>query len=410
MGTDGERPKRPRYHPLPEWVGPSTRAVHAGSRDDANAGSVVFPVYQTSTFRFPAEYSESRGPGDVHLYTRLDNPTQEVAAELVRSLEGAEAGRVFGSGMGAISSTVLSLVSPGDEVVALEDLYGGTLTLLGDLLGRYGVRVRWVAASAVDRPEEHLTRATKLVFLESPTNPLLRVVDLRRWAEAAHGVGAQVVVDNTIASPVNQRPLALGADVVVHSASKYLGGHSDLIAGAAAGSRGTMERIDRTQAVLGSCLDPFAAFLLARGLRTLSVRMDRHNANGERVVAALRSDPSVAHVFYPGWEGARAEEIVAAQMRGRGGLLAVELRGGAPAAARFLRALRLVQVAASFGGVESLVSRPPETSHTRLSVSELAARGIGPGLVRLSLGIEDPDDLVRDLTEAARTAAGAGPG
>ncbi|HKV90607.1 MAG TPA: aminotransferase class V-fold PLP-dependent enzyme, partial [Thermoplasmata archaeon] len=296
-GAERSRARRTRFTTLPEWVGPSTRAVHAAQRPDANAGAVVFPIYQTSTYRYPAEFSEARESGDVHLYTRLDNPTQEVAAESVRTLEGAESARVFGSGMGAISSTLLTLLSPGDEVVALEDLYGGTLDLLRELLPRYGVRVRWVSALAAGSPEEVVTRATRLVYLESPTNPLLRVHDIRRWADAAHSAGALAVLDNTIATPINQRPLELGIDLVLHSASKALGGHSDIIAGAVAGRAELLERIDRTHKVLGSALDPFAAFLLTRGMKTLAVRVARQNENGQRVAAALRDASGVARVF-----------------------------------------------------------------------------------------------------------------
>ncbi|MCI4321094.1 MAG: aminotransferase class I/II-fold pyridoxal phosphate-dependent enzyme [Thermoplasmata archaeon] len=399
--------KRRRFEPLPEWVGPSTRAVHAGQRGDANAGAVVFPIYQTSTFRYPAEFSEAERSGDVHLYTRLDNPTQEVAAELLRSLEGAEAARVFGSGMGAISSTLLTFLSPGDEVVAPEDLYGGTLDLLRGLLPRYGVRVRWVSAKEGESPESVVGSSTRLVCLETPTNPLLRVHDLRRWADAAHSVEALLMVDNTIATPINQRPIELGADLVVHSASKYLGGHSDLIAGALAGREELVARVDETHKVLGSPLDPFAAFLLTRGMKTLDLRVARHNTNARAVVEAIRDDPAVTRVFYPGAEGPAAQAIVERQMQGPGGLLAVELAGGAPAVRSFLGSLRLVHVAASFGGVESLASVPSQTSHRGLSPTESHARGIRSGLVRLSLGIEEPADLVRDVTEALRSISPA---
>ena len=395
-------PRRPRFAPLPEGVGPSTRAVHSAQRDDANAGAIVFPIYQTSTYRYPAEFSEARDSGDVHLYARLDNPSQEVAAEVVRSLEGAEGARVFGSGMGAISATLLTFLSPGDEVVAIEDLYGGTWQLLRELLPRFGIRVRWVAPDEGSSPESVVGSSTRLVLLESPTNPLLRVHDLRRWTQAADAVGALTVVDNTFATPVNQRPLAHGADLVVHSASKYLAGHSDVIAGALAGREELLTRVDRNHVVLGSPLDPFAAFLLTRGMKTLAVRVERQNENGRRVSEAIRDLPGVARVFYPGWEGADAETIVRRQMSGRGGMVAIELTGGARSVRGFLRHLRLVHVASSLGGVESLASVPLETSHRALRPAEAEARGIRPGLVRISLGIEEPDDLVRDISDAIR--------
>jgi cystathionine beta-lyase/cystathionine gamma-synthase len=391
---------RKRFEPLPEWVGPSTRAVHSGRRDDLNAGAVAFPIYETSTYRYPSEFSEAHGRGDVHLYTRLDNPTQEVAAELLRSLEGAEAARVFGSGMGAMSTTLLTFLSPGDEVVALEDLYGGTLDLLRGLLPRFGVRVRFVSAAEGTSPESCVSDRTRVVLLESPTNPLLRVHDLRRWAEVAGRVGAITVLDNTVATPVNQSPIEWGIDLVVHSASKALAGHSDVIAGAVAGRAEPMAKIERTHSVLGSPLDPFAAFLLTRGMKTLAVRVARQNDNGRKVFDAVRRHPKVRTAHYPGADDARSEEIARTQMRGRGGLLAFELAGGAEAARRFLHGLRLVEVASSFGGVESLVSVPSETSHRGLTPPEAESRGIRPGLVRLSCGIEDGDDLVRDVTEA----------
>jgi cystathionine beta-lyase/cystathionine gamma-synthase len=394
------RIRRPKFEPLPEWAGPSTRAVHAGRRDDANAGAVVFPIYQTSTFRYPSEYSEARETGDVHLYTRLDNPTQEVAAEQIRSLEGAEAARVFGSGMGAISTALLTFLSPGDEVVALEDLYGGTLELFRSMLPRFGIRVRFISASQAARPEECVGTSTRLVYLESPTNPLLHVHDIRRWTDAAARVGALTVFDNTFATPINQSPLALGVDLVVHSASKYLAGHSDTIAGAVAGRSDLLARVDKTHTVLGSPLDPFASFLLTRGMKTLGVRVERSNRAAQHVFEAVRGHPKVARAYFPGTDGAASEDVVRRQMRGRGGLVSVELAGGGEAARRFLHALRLVQVAASLGGVESLASVPLETSHRSLPTEEAAARGIRPGLVRLSLGVEDPEDLVRDVSGA----------
>jgi methionine-gamma-lyase len=402
--SETERPRRGRFEPLPEWAGPSTRAVHAGRRPDANAGAVVFPIYQTSTYRYPAEHSEAREAGDVHLYTRLDNPTQDVAAEVLRALEGAEAARVFGSGMGAISTTLLTFLSPGDEVVAIADLYGGTLDLLREFLPRFGVRVRCVLETESLDPAQCVTDGTKLVYLESPTNPLLKVHDIRAWTAAAARVGALTVFDNTLATPVNQSPLACGADLVVHSGSKYLAGHSDTIAGAVAGRAELLGRIDRTHGILGAPLDPFAAFLLTRGMKTLSVRMERQNANGRAVFAAVRSHPKVRRAYYPGAESARSEEVASRQMRGRSGVVALELAGGSDAVRRFLAALQLVEVACSFGGVESLVSVPSETSHRGLTTAEAESRGIRPGLVRLSLGIEEPADLVRDISGALDAA------
>ncbi len=397
------QPVRRRFHPLPEWASPATRAVHGGRRPDLNAGAVAPPIYQTSTFHYPAQFSEASGHGDVYLYSRNANPTVEGPAEALRELEGGEASRLFASGMGAISATLLSLVRPGDEVLALSDLYGGTTDLLHDVLPRYGVSLAEVTDAEAREPETAVSNATRLVYLESPTNPLLRVHDIARWAKAANSVGAILAVDNTFATPINQKPLALGADLVLHSATKYLGGHSDLIAGAVVGSARLLDQIDPKR-IFGSPLDPFAAFLLHRSLKTLALRMDRHNEAGRVVSEALAHHPSVVRVHYPGRADPEDEAIAVRQMRGRGGMVSLSLRGGAPAVDRFLHHLAIVHVAPSLGGVESLASVPSQTSHTHLSPEERASRGIDEGCVRLSLGIEEPADLVRDVSEALDAA------
>jgi len=393
------RTRRGSFDPLPEWAGVATRLVHGARRPELNAGAVVGPIYQTSTFHFPSAHSESSDRGKVYLYTRLDNPSLEGPAETIRQLEGGEEARLFGSGMGAIAATVLSLVRSGDEVVTLQDLYGGTLDLFTDLLPRFGVRVRFVTAAEAEQPEAVLHRGTRLVWLESPTNPTLTVVDLRQWADAADAAGALLAVDNTFATPINQTPLALGADLVVHSATKYLAGHSDVLAGAVVGPEELLRRID-AKGYLGASLDPFAAFLLSRSLKTLSLRVARQNENGRRVVEALSRHPAVRRVYYPGRNSPAEEAIAARQMRGRGGMFSLTLRAGPEAVDPFLRRLHFVHVASSLGSVESLASVPAITSHRHLSPSELAERGIETSMVRFSLGVEEPDDLVRDLTEA----------
>lgn len=394
-----ERRRRVAFDTLPEWVGPSTRLVHGARRPELNAGAVVPPIYQTSTYHFPEAFSEAAGHGGTYLYTRGQNPTQEVAAELLRGLEQGEACKVYGSGMGALAAVLFSLAESGDEIVALDHLYGGMVDLLRWVGPRYGLQVRWVTAEEAKHPEAVVGEKTRLLFLESPTNPLLWVHDLARWSKVADAVGALVVVDNTFATPINQRPLELGADLVVHSATKYLGGHADLIAGAVVGSQSLLDRIDPME-TLGSVLDPFAAFLLARGLRTLALRVSRQNESGARVAQALIDHPKVERVYYPGLGDPLQEEIARHQMRGRGGMVSIAIKGGAGAPGRFLRKLRLVHVAASLGSVESLASVPGQTSHRHLSAGDLASRGVSPNLVRLSLGIEESDDVVRDLTEA----------
>ncbi|MGA8275439.1 MAG: aminotransferase class I/II-fold pyridoxal phosphate-dependent enzyme [Thermoplasmata archaeon] len=399
-GPEPAPPKRgASFVPLPEWAGVATRLIHGTRRPELNSGAVVGPIYQTSTFHFPAAHSESADHGKVYLYTRLENPTFEGPAETIRQLEGGEEARLFASGMGAITATVLSLVRSGDEVVALQDLYGSTLDLLTDLLPRFGVRVRLVSLAEAADPEAIVRRETRLVWLESPTNPTLSVVDIHRWADVADDRGALLAVDNTFASPINQTPLALGADLVVHSATKYLAGHSDVVAGAVVGPEALLRRID-AKGYLGASPDPFVAFLLARSLKTLSLRVARQNENGRRVAEALSRHPAVRRVFYPGRNSPEEEAIAARQMRGRGGVLSLALRAGPEAVDPFLRHLRFVHVASSLGSVESLASVPGLTSHRHLTAKELAERGIDGSMVRLSLGIEEPDDLVRDLTEA----------
>ncbi len=394
----GARP-RPRFDPVPEWVGPSTRLVHGARRPEYNAGAVVPPIYHSTTYHFPSGFSEAADRGGLYLYSRLANPTVEVPTELLRQLEGGEAARLFGSGMGAFTSLVLSLLQAGDEVVALDVLYGGTLNVLADLLPRFGVSVRFVSEPEAREPEALLTARTRLAVIESPTNPLLTVHDIARWGKAADSVGAILAVDNTFATPINQNPLALGADLVFHSATKYLAGHSDLVAGGVVGPTDLLSRID-AKGDLGSTLDPFAAYLLGRSLKTLALRVARHNENGRKVAEALAGHPLVRRVHYPGRGSAEEETIASRQMRGRGGMVTVSLNGGAEVAERFLRRLRFVHVASSLGGVDSLASVPGLTSHRHLSPEERARRGIDDGLIRFSFGIEDPEDLVRDLTEA----------
>ncbi|MFG1530029.1 MAG: aminotransferase class I/II-fold pyridoxal phosphate-dependent enzyme [Thermoplasmata archaeon] len=404
MSERAQRTRPVRFDPLPEWVGPATRLIHGARRPDRNAGAVVPPLYTSTTYRFPPEFSPAEPRDPPYLYAREGHPTAEPPAELIRQLEGAEAARLFGSGMGALAATFQSLVRTGDEVVAFADIYGGTRTLLTELEGALGIRVRWVTPDETRRPGDLVGPATRLVFLETPSNPLLTVHDIRAWASEADSAGALLIVDNTFATPVNQRPLSLGADLVVHSATKYLGGHSDLMAGVVVGPQGIIDRIDRHH-TLGSVPDPWSAYLLHRSLKTLSLRVARQNENARAVATALRRHPAVERVYYPGWNSAEEEAVASRQMTGRGGMVAFDLRGGPTAVRRFLHRLRFVEVASSLGGVESLVSVPRETSHRGLGASERSRLGIGEGLVRLSLGIEETADLLRDLAEALEPRA-----
>ncbi len=395
------RPRRrsPEGSPGDSRWGPGTVAVHAGDRPDRNAGAVVAPIYQTSTFRFPAAFSEA-GARRTHLYTRVANPTLTQAGSVVSALEGGKEGRVFASGMAALSTVLLGHLNRGDEVLAPEDLYGNTVTLLKQELPRWGIAVRFVPAARGSQVGEYLSDRTRLLLVESPTNPTLHVYDLRAWARAAERAHAWLVVDNTFSTPVNQQPLRWGAQVVMHSATKYLGGHSDLLAGALVSGPGLLTGLDPFAATLGGTLDPIAGFLLLRGMKTLPLRMARHNENARAVVEELEGHPKVMRICYPGRASAEEERICRRQMRGRGGMVSLVLRGGLGGARRFLQGLSLFQVASSLGGVESLVSLPLETSHRAMSSEERERRGIADSMARLSLGIEDAADLVADLKGA----------
>jgi cystathionine beta-lyase/cystathionine gamma-synthase len=377
--------------------GPSTRAVHAGEPPAAVGGPVVNPVYQTTTF-----FSDPAGEGEV-LYSRYgNNPNQRLLEERIRALAGAEAAVVTGSGMGATVASLLSCLRAGDHVVAARALYGGTHRLLEEELSRLGIETTFA-----DLDDEGWTAAlrprTRAVVMETISNPLLRFTDPARVAGPAHEAGALVVVDATFTPPTTFDPLARGADLVVHSATKYLGGHSDVTAGVVCGSSERIAAVRKRAAIWGVAIDPHAAWLLERGVKTVGLRVRRHCENALAVAEALDGHPAVGRVHYPGLASHPDHAAAAALLTGFGGMVALQLRGGA-AATRFVRALRLAKVAPSLGGVETLVSEPRFTSHVSLSPEEREARGIGDGFVRLSIGIEDADDLVADLRQALESA------
>jgi len=381
--------------------GPGTLAVHG--RGERRGGPLTPPIVQTSTFAFASAAEMRRfleGDDELFLYTRYANPTVRELEEGIAALEGAEAALALSSGMAAMTTALLSLVRAGDEVLGAASLYGGTLRLLTETLPRFGVTSRLVGLEDLSRVDEIAGPATRAVVLESPTNPTLEVVDLAAAAAAAHRRSLAVVVDNTFAGPHLQRPLALGADVVMHSLTKSLAGHSDLIAGALAGSRERIDAARATMKVLGGCLDPHAAFLALRGVRTLHLRVERQSANALAVARALEGHPRVKRVLYPGLSSHPGHALAARQMSAFGGVVTLVLEGGLPAAERLYDRLSLVARAASLGGVESLASLPVHTSHYGLPPEKLREAGIDPGMVRLSMGVEDAADLVRDLERA----------
>lgn len=387
--------------------GASTRAVHGPARPAS--GAVSTPIVHSATFAFQSldamMAEQERGPASAY-YQRLGHPTLRACEQRLAALEDAETALLFSSGMAAMSCVFLAQLAAGDHVVALEQAYGGTHDLLRWGAERLGWSFDLVDARDAGSWERAFRPGTRLFHVESPINPTLCVVDLARASALAHRHGALLVVDNTVASPVGQHPLALGADLVIYSATKSIGGHGDLLAGAALGSSARMERVWSARRIFGPVPDPAVAWQIERSLKTLPLRVERGNAGALALAERLARHAGVAQVFYPGLEAHPGHALARRQMSlGFGPLVAFEVRGGAPAAAATVDALGLVQHAPSFGGVESLVSLPAMTSHVHLTPADRARAGIPDGLVRLSVGIEDVDDLWADLDQAIARAA-----
>lgn len=381
--------------------GLSTRCVHTGEIDDPH-GSPHTPIYNTTTFKFAStadllDVVDGRKPGS--LYTRYGlNPTIQALESKLASLEGAEMAWAFCSGMAA--EAALFFTHGRDGIVCLGDAYGGTLELLGSQVGSLGIRTHLLLGSELDLAESRLKEGCRLVFLETPTNPTLEVLDIRRIAAMCHRHGALLAVDNTFASPVNQQPLALGADFVIHSATKYLGGHSDITAGALTGTKELLMPVWNWRKNLGSMIAPDTAALLSRSLRTLVVRVERQNRTAQAVAEAMTQHAQVARVFYPGLPAFAGHELAKSQMQGYGGMLTIEIKGGGEAATRVADRLKLFALAPSLGGAESLVTQPCTTTHHGLPPEERARRGISDAMLRLSVGLEDAADLIADLRQA----------
>jgi methionine-gamma-lyase len=382
--------------------GDATRAIHSGEDRHGVGAPVGTPIARTSTFTFSSTREMKRwaeGKSRAYIYTRYGNPTLAVAERKLAELEGGEAAVVTASGMAAISSALLAVLKVGDELIATRQLYGGTYRLMRDIFPRMGITVRHVEADLAGA-EKLITPRTRALYIESPTNPTLRLVDLRKALALARRHKLVSLIDNTFATPVLQKPLGLGFDIVVHSATKYLGGHSDLIAGAVIGDAKWAGKAREMVIYLGGSMDPEAAFLLIRGLKTLELRVRRQCENALAVARYLARHQKVARVHYPGLSSHPDHRLARRQMDGFGSMLAFDLKGGLSAARRFCDRVELFLLAASLGGVESLVVLPIYTSHYRMSRKELAAAGVGPGTVRVSVGVEDPKDLIEDLRQA----------
>ena len=375
-------------------TGFSTRAIHAGQGADPATGATVVPIYATSTFT-----QEAPGRHKGYEYSRSGNPTRTALETCLAALEGGERALAFASGLAA-TTAVLSTLKPGDEVAAAADLYGGTFRLLERVFRPWGL----VAAYTEDASPEGFARiispATKLLWIETPTNPLLQIIDIRAIAELAHDRGASLAVDNTFASPYLQRPLEQGADLVVHSTTKYLGGHSDVIGGAVIGGRELSEPIAFYQNAAGGVPGPMDCWLVLRGIKTLAVRMERHCANARYLAKWLSRHSAVDRVYYPGLPNHPGHEVARRQMRDFGGMISVRLRGGGEAVRHLLARTRLFSLAESLGGVESLIGHPATMTHASIPAQVRITRGIDDGLVRLSVGIEDAADLRDDLERA----------
>lgn len=373
-------------------AGPSTIAIHGDASARPVAEPVAAPLFQSSTFVAPF------GPQDDVLYTRYgNNPNQLRLAERLARLEGAEAALFVASGMGATALAHLAVLRPGDHLLSSEWIYGGTRRLFLEELRRFGIEVSFVNPDRRRDWRAKLRKNTRAIFVETPTNPLMRVLDVQWLAVLAKTEGIPLLVDSTFATPINFRPLEHGADIVIHSATKYLNGHSDVIAGAVAGAEPFVLEVREKMKLWGQAIDPHAAWLIERGLKTLAVRMARHDETGLRVATWLEQQPKVRRVHHPGLASHPDHALAQRVLGGFGGMVGLELAGGGRSAERFLRALRLITHAPSLGGVESLVSEPRYTSHASLTPDERAAAGIPDGFLRLSLGLEDADDLIADL-------------
>ncbi|MDE4062690.1 methionine gamma-lyase [Phaeobacter gallaeciensis] len=391
-------------------TGFATRAIHHAYNPLDNDGALTPPLHLTSTFSFEtAEAGGDTFAGDRegHIYSRISNPTCDLLEQRIATLEGAEAGLAMASGMGAITAVLWTLLSPGDEVIVDKTLYGCTFAFMRHGLAKWGVTITHVDMTDVDNLRAAISDKTRVVYFETPANPNMRLVDIAAASDIAHAAGAQVVVDNTYATPYLTRPIELGADIVVHSATKYLGGHGDVVAGLIAG---TAEQITEIRLVgmkdmTGAVMAPFNAMLILRGLKTLALRMDRHCASARVVAEYLEAHPAVSSVHFPGLQSFPQHELAERQMAQPGAMIAFEIDGGMAGGIQFMNALEMIQRAVSLGDAETLIQHPASMTHSTYTAEERLEHDISDGLIRLSVGLEDVADILQDLDQALPTPA-----
>jgi cystathionine beta-lyase/cystathionine gamma-synthase len=374
-----------------------TEAVRGGGSLHKKNGPVTTPIYQTSTFEVTDNQEQLRVTSTDRFYTRYGNPTHTVAENAIAELEGTDAALLFSSGMAAITTSFLALVKAGDHIIAQRDIYGGVTKFLSQWLPKMGIETTFVDTNDIAQHERAIRPNTKIVHIESPTNPMVRIVDLEQTAAFARKHNLISTIDATFATPINCRPAEWGIDLVLHSGTKYFGGHADLICGIATGRRDLIDQIHHLRNTLGCCMDPHAAFLLLRGIKTLAVRVERQNQSALRIAEFLSKNPKVARVHYPMLKGHPDYELAKKQMGGAGGVLSFEVEGSGADACRVSEALNLFTLAPSLGGVESLVSIPVLTSHAMIDADLRKKMGVTEQMIRLSVGIENADDLIADL-------------
>ncbi|MDE4097212.1 methionine gamma-lyase [Phaeobacter gallaeciensis] len=391
-------------------TGFATRAIHHAYNPLDNDGALTPPLHLTSTFSFETAEAGGdtfAGEREGHIYSRISNPTCDLLEQRIATLEGAEAGLAMASGMGAITAVLWTLLSPGDEVIVDKTLYGCTFAFMRHGLAKWGVTITHVDMTDVENLRAAISDKTRVVYFETPANPNMRLVDIAAASDIAHAAGAQVVVDNTYATPYLTRPIELGADIVVHSATKYLGGHGDVVAGLIAG---TAEQITEIRLVgmkdmTGAVMAPFNAMLILRGLKTLALRMDRHCASARVVAEYLEAHPAVSSVHFPGLQSFPQHQLAERQMAQPGAMIAFEIDGGMAGGIQFMNALEMIQRAVSLGDAETLIQHPASMTHSTYTAEERLEHDISDGLIRLSVGLEDVADILQDLDQALPTPA-----